>query len=137
MAAGFAEWTKRHGLKRKKLTGNRHCDLGVQVVTLQRSQYALEHYLRYGVSLEPTTGFLQEPECDIRLPVDGPWGRRPAIAEGTEVTAEQVVDLLERYIVPLMRRTESRSDLERLRASGGLKGAAVLKQARDFLGWPP
>jgi hypothetical protein len=132
---GFSRWAKARGCKRSKLTANCPAEVGVQVAALEKSGYAVDYYLRYGISLEPSSGFLQEPDCDIRIPVEGPWGGQPAIREADPPTADEVAAMLERYVDPLMQRTATREALEELRADGGLRRAAILREVRATLGW--
>jgi hypothetical protein len=129
---GFSRWAKARGCTRSKLTAHRRAAVGIQVVALDKSGYAADYYLRYGVALEPAAGFVQEPECDIRIPVEG---AQPAIREEDPPTADEVVALLERYAEPLMARTATREALEGLRADGGLRQAAILRGVRATLGW--
>ena len=117
----FAAWARRHGFKRRKLTANRLCDLGVQVVALDKSNFSASYYVRYGIKLDTEAKFVQEPECDIRIPVEGPWGAQPAVELENGPTAEGVVELLETHVAALLEQTSTRARLEQLRAQGGLQ----------------
>jgi hypothetical protein len=132
---GFAGWAKRHGFKRKKLTANRTCDSGVQVVALEKSDYSAGFYIRYGIKLDSAGRFVREPECDIRIPVEGPWGRQPAFDAEAGSTEDDVVGVLDAHVVPLLERTRTRTGLEELRSAGGLADALVLRDAQKALGW--
>ncbi len=132
---GFAGWAKRHGFKRKKLTANRTSDSGVQVVSLEKSNFSASFYIRYGIKLKAGDRFVHEPECDIRIPVQGPWGAQPAFDVEAEPTEEDVVQLLDAYVVPLLDRTRTRTGIEELRAAGDLDDALVLRDAQKELGW--
>lgn len=132
---GFAGWSRRQGLTRNKLTANRTSDAGVQVISLEKSNFSASFYIRYGIKLESGGKFVLEPECDIRIPVQGPWGTQPALDDEAGPTAEDVGRLLDTYVVPLLDRTRTRTGLEELRQAGGLADAVVLRHARMELGW--
>jgi hypothetical protein len=63
----FAQWTRRNGCKRRKLTANCRAEVGIQVIALERSNFSLSFYLRFGIALDSQRKVVQEPECDIRL----------------------------------------------------------------------
>ena len=132
---GFAVWAKQHGFKRKKLTANRSSDVGVQVVALEKSNFSPSFYIRYGIKLDGGSRLVQEPECDIRIPVEGPWGAQPAFDAEAGPREEEVTRVLDEYVGPLLDRTGTPAGLEELRASGGLADALILKDARKLLGW--
>jgi hypothetical protein len=71
----------------------------------------------------------------IRVPVEGPWGAQPAIRLHEGLTSESVVALLTRFIEPLLIQTATTSDLDKFRSAGGLRRAAIIRKARETMGW--
>lgn len=94
--------------------------MGVQVVALEKSNFSPSFYVRYGIKLDSGSRLVQEPECDIRTPVEGPWGAQPAFDADARLSEQDVARVLDEYVVPLLDRTRTRTSLEELRASGGL-----------------
>jgi hypothetical protein len=135
--AAFAAWTNRHGFKRTKLTANRSSGTLVQVVALEKSGFSTSFYVRYGLKLGGGDRFVKEPECDIRIPVQGPWGAQPALDADADagVSDADVADLLDTYLLPLVEATRTTDDVQQHRASGQLADAVVLRAAKEELGW--
>ena len=132
---GFARWSAARNCRRKGLTANCSAETGVRVVALDKSSYGPEYYIRYGIWLGERSGIVQEPASHIRFAVQEPWGAQAALRIEDAPTAEQVVELLERHIDPLVRDTATFASLEKLKAEGRLRQAAIVQEARTLLGW--
>jgi hypothetical protein len=132
---GLAAWARAHGWQVHKLTANRRLGFGVQVVALDKSDYAPAYYLRYGIWLGEPDKLVLEPECDLRLPVKGPWESQPAFTEQAPLAPIDVTAVLDRHVAPLVEATESRHALDKLYRRGDLDDALILLTAKKRLGW--
>jgi hypothetical protein len=132
---GLTAWGKSRAWTVKKLTANRVLDYGVQVVALDKSDFAAAYYLRFGILLGQPARPVLEPECHVRMPVEGPWGSQPAFTEDARLAVADVFATLDRYVLPLAEATASLDGLESLYRQSDLHDAFILVTARKQLRW--